>query len=376
MTYVKPLRVYKVQVSLPPSLSSLFFPSSFSFFSFSSSSSLRPLQTYESVPKPNKVLLHFNTTMSLQIVSDLHLESPEAYNTFQIITRAHSLVLLGDIGCVADAGYLFFLGGMLLRFRRVFHVLGVHEPYGSSWKATKDLLSTFQRQNRMERDSHPDSPVGEYILLDRTEYELPDQNVTILGCTLFTHAPVNSQSKVRWALNEYYRIRGWTIQKNNNTHREDLEWLNERVRTISKEQPDRRIVVLTHHCPTVDPRAVDPCCANSPLAAGFATDLRGRECWENRNVALWAFGRTHYNCNFTDERTEKQVYANQRGYHHAPADGFKMWFCVPLSKPVANRDQLSLPQPRDSDSEQNKTPPRTRLDKLLCKPTMTREIRL
>lgn len=39
-------------------------------------------------------------------------------------------------------------------------------------------------------------------------------------------------------------------------------------------------------------------------------------------MKLWAFGHTHFNCDFEDERTAKRVLANQKGYARAEALGF------------------------------------------------------
>jgi hypothetical protein len=36
--------------------------------------------------------------MAIQIVSDLHLEAPKAYDVFDIVPQAPYLALLGDIG--------------------------------------------------------------------------------------------------------------------------------------------------------------------------------------------------------------------------------------------------------------------------------------
>lgn len=40
--------------------------------------------------------------VSFQILSDLHLESPAAYDIFEIPTKTTHLALLGDIGNVRD----------------------------------------------------------------------------------------------------------------------------------------------------------------------------------------------------------------------------------------------------------------------------------
>lgn len=40
--------------------------------------------------------------MAIQILSDLHLEAPKAYDVFDIISKAPYLALLNDIGNVAS----------------------------------------------------------------------------------------------------------------------------------------------------------------------------------------------------------------------------------------------------------------------------------
>ena len=49
--------------------------------------------------------------MALQVISDLHLESPKAYDIFSIIPHAPHLALLGDIGNITPhkADFLAFL---------------------------------------------------------------------------------------------------------------------------------------------------------------------------------------------------------------------------------------------------------------------------
>ncbi|KAK4232657.1 hypothetical protein C8A03DRAFT_20089, partial [Achaetomium macrosporum] len=84
--------------------------------------------------------------------------------------------------------------------------------------------------------------------------------------------------------------------------------------------PQRKIVIFTHHSPTLDPRAVEERHRGSTVQSGFATHLSDEECWTNPSVVMWAFGRTHFSCDFTDE-LGKRVVANQRGYSAAPSTG-------------------------------------------------------
>lgn len=116
--------------------------------------------------------------MELQILSDLHLESPKAYDFYEIKPVAPYLALLGDIGCVSDPAYLTFLSAQLAQFRIVFHLLGNHEPYGSNWDTTITKLRAFEEENRQQQEQGPRSGVGAYVLLDRNELHLPRHNLT------------------------------------------------------------------------------------------------------------------------------------------------------------------------------------------------------
>lgn len=259
--------------------------------------------------------------MDIQILSELHLESPKAYDFYELTPTAPHLALLGDIGCVCDPGYFTFLAKQLKQFRIVFHVIGNHEPYGSSWASTIAELRAFQEENRRQRTA--DSSLGEYVFLDRDEYHLPEYNVTILGCTLFSRVPQASLEDVSFGLNDFFRIDAWTVEQHVSAHERDLAWLNSRVSALAQELPDRRIVVFTHHSPTIDHRTVNPRTAGNKISSGFATDLRGETCWNGSNVMLWAFGHTHYNfAHWEDEKCGTTVFSNQRGYYFSQAPGF------------------------------------------------------
>src|SRR5580658_8842846 len=99
--------------------------------------------------------------MAVQILSDLHLEAPKAYDVFTIIPKAPYLALLGDIGNVASHkdDFLAFLSRQLTQFRVVLFTLGNHEAYHSSWPETLDILRVF------EKDVSNDSSLGDFVLL-------------------------------------------------------------------------------------------------------------------------------------------------------------------------------------------------------------------
>ena len=92
---------------------------------------------------------------------------------------------------------------------------------------------------------------------------------------------------------------------------------------IAREEPQRRVIIFTHHSPCVDERANDPRHEKSEVTSGFVTDLRDEECWRNQRVKLWAFGHTHFNCDCV-EKTRKRVLTNQKGYYLMPQKGFNL----------------------------------------------------
>ncbi|KAL2847965.1 hypothetical protein BJX68DRAFT_267887 [Aspergillus pseudodeflectus] len=121
---------------------------------------------------------------TFQILSDLHLENPRAYDVFDIPPKAPYLALLGDIGSVKDDGLFAFLEAQLQKFQLVFFLLGNHEPYDSNWTAVK---------NRVRKDQ---------------------------------------------------------------------------VSQITISNPHQKIIIFTHHSPTLVPKATDPAHVNSPISSG------------------------------------------------------------------------------------------------------------
>lgn len=256
--------------------------------------------------------------IQLQILSDLHLEAPAAYDMFEITPRATILALLGDIGQARDPGWIQFIERQLALFRIVLLVLGNHEPYYSSWEQVREQVRYFNEA----REKQKQQGQGKLVLLDQGRYDVTD-DFTILGCTLHSRIDAKHEERVSFGLNDFYYIEnGWDVSKHSQAHKDDLAWLNGQVTSLAQEAPHRRIAILTHHSPCITANAMDPKNATSPIRSAFATDLSAEPCWTSKNVKLWAFGHTHFNCDFVDEGTGKHVLTNQRGYYFSQAAGF------------------------------------------------------
>ncbi|POS75143.1 calcineurin-like phosphoesterase [Diaporthe helianthi] len=247
---------------------------------------------------------------SFQILSDLHLETHSSYN-FPIKHTAQNLALLGDIGQVAHDGLFDFLERQLNRYWNVVFILGNHEPYGTSWGSAKARVRAFEAKMQSLRKT---STIGNFMFLDQGRWDV-NENLTVLGCTLFSD--ISSQMvEVEKRLRDFRETTDWAVEDHITAHGSDLDWLNDQVKAISEAEPQRKIAVFTHYSPTLDGQAIAPRHMDSPISSAFATELGQEQCWTNQAVVFWAFGHTHFNCDFTD-KYGKRIIANQKGYASA-----------------------------------------------------------
>ena len=269
---------------------------------------------------PNEVFPHhfqqstITGMVEIQILSDLHLESPAAYDVFDITPTAEYLALLGDIGYTKDAGLIDFLRKQLPKYKTTFFVIGNHEPYHSSYAASEQHLLTLQAETAQQAS-------GKFVLLDQTRYDL-SSTVSILGCTLFSNITAAQKDFVSFGLNDFYHIENWSVEEHVQRHESELRWLNAEVQRLMEEEPDRKIVIMSHYSPTIDARSINPKHGSSNISSGFMTDLSGEICCSSELVAMWAFGHTHFNCDFKNGSGRVRFVANQRGYYFAQSDGF------------------------------------------------------
>lgn len=167
--------------------------------------------------------------MAIQILSDLHLESPKSYDTFEVTPTAPYLALLGDIGLAArhKDDLLGFLTVQLRQFRAVLFVPGNHEAYHSSWPEVLSILRDF------ERDSAAKNELGTFVLLDRAVFRPPDDHTTVvLGCSLFSAVPPESAEAVGNGLNDFYHTRAdWDVAAHTLLTR--VTWLGSMSRWLS-----------------------------------------------------------------------------------------------------------------------------------------------
>ena len=244
--------------------------------------------------------------MRFQVMSDLHLEVGQQYSNFNVIPRAPRLILAGDIGRLLDYEMLCdFLRLLCQKFEDVYFVLGNHEFFGVSRQDGLRLADKLQREPGLN---------DKLVIMNRKRVDLRD--ITLLGCTLHSHVPPDSEEIVRSKVNDFRRIVDWDVSDHTAEHSEDRKWLTDEISSIRQldggSRSKRKIVVISHHAPLMKGTS-NPAHENKPWSSAFATDLIGMEkqsCLDD--VQWWVFGHTHYTAEFVCGNIK--LISNQRGY--------------------------------------------------------------
>ena len=241
---------------------------------------------------------------SFQIMSDLHLEVGQQYADFDIPAVAPYLILAGDVGRLKDhQPYLEFLRQQCRQFTKVFLVLGNHDFFGTSHTEGVRLARSLEKEPGCE---------GKLNVLIRDRVDLdPSLGITILGCTLQSKIPEDAKSVVQLKVNDFKHIEGWTVNSHNSEHQQDVEWLRREIHNIRNEKdlPNRNILVITHHAPTIKGTS-KPSDLTNPWSCAFSTDLLGDKALAD--TQLWIFGHTHFTSDF--KQGQVRLVSNQRGY--------------------------------------------------------------
>jgi hypothetical protein len=246
----------------------------------------------------------FRKGLRFQVMSDLHLEVGNQYESFEIVPHATHLILAGDIGRLADYKYLrSFLCSVCQKFEQVYLVLGNHEFFGISRQEGLQLADRLQEDIELK---------DKLVVMNRKRVDL--QGVTILGCTLHSRIPIEAEEIVQNKVNDFRRIIDWTVSNHSEEHAADVEWLETEIISIRKMDTRlcRKIVVISHHAPIIKGSS-KPSDEGNPWSSAFATDLIGnKDKSPLDDVQWWVFGHTHYCTEFICGQIK--LVSNQRGY--------------------------------------------------------------
>jgi predicted MPP superfamily phosphohydrolase len=283
--------------------------------------------------------------MKIQYVSDIHLETRP--NTSKpnfkdiLYPVAPYLALCGDIGNPLTPNYEEFLKYCSENFELVFYVLGNHEYYNSykvekllktrkfitdlQFKELSEKLELDSVESRLRKIRGVCSKYPNIRLLNQDSYKFPDSDYVVIGCTLWSKLKMHPYKYT--VFNDFYRIcednesllHPDTYNKWNSS---DKEYIRNTLKTLYEENPNYKIIMLTHHCPTYDV-IVDKYRLDDPdnMNSFFANDDEEKLVEQISNIKLWLCGHTHGCKKITVNDTI--IATNTYGYDGEVIEGFK-----------------------------------------------------
>lgn len=243
-----------------------------------------------------------NTTLKLQILSDLHNEFVRggAYQPDDVAKEADVIILAGDIGKGANG---ISWASEAFKGKTIIYVPGNHEYYGRDILETQAMMRIMAQQTGV-------------ILLNDDEYIIGGLGgVRFLGTTLWTDFKYFGEGFQKTAMAEgqrwlndfkvihYGRLGHFAPTHSVELHEKSLAWLKAKL----DEPFDGKTVVITHHLPSrlsvsdrFEGSTINPCFASN------LDELFGK-------MAVWVHGHTHDSKDYVANGT--RVICNPFGYH-------------------------------------------------------------
>jgi predicted phosphodiesterase len=261
----------------------------------------------------------------IQYVSDLHLEFYEKAVFPQLITpNARYLALAGDIGQPGHRVFHSFLDYVSKNWDHVFYVPGNHEYYTkpyTKWKYSRP--TPFHERHTELRSAVRHYENIHFLDSESPSYYCEDENVAIIGSTLWSNVPDERLVDARLEMNDYTFIPISSITDGGirRLHPDDTNQFHTEARTILNREIDTwehrgaAICILTHHMPSFE--LISPRYRHHHLNCCFASaceDLM-RPC-----IKAWIYGHTH---NAAITAIGQTITAcNARGYPNESVPGF------------------------------------------------------
>ena len=297
--------------------------------------------------------------LRVQIASDLHTEFfPTADAAFAAIfggapPAAPTLALLGDIGYINQDVFSNFLRLCMGAWEEVWLLHGNHEFWSEKREGKVVPGGTPERARAIvdELNAAP-GPHGLVRLLSRTAFDAG--GVRVIGATLWFHVPLPEPraggdaaffSALNHGCTDFTKVKvgkeRLCIEGVRELHRGDVAFIAAELAAARAE--GRPALVLTHHAPVLDARALGAADAPNAAVAAYFEGARAREAGEAGGTALdlspedaaraaacassgadlrsllapgttWCFGHTHCAADF--EERGARLRSNPAGYVH------------------------------------------------------------
>ena len=218
--------------------------------------------------------------MDFQIVSDLHLDfltDEEASFSRLIEPSAPVLLIAGDTSPIFTTTTFktrkFFLDAQDA-FERIIRVPGNHDFFGLDSETNDSLWFGYFKV--MSQNSMFGNRIIERI-----------EDVTIIGCTLWSNVPKKYVYEIEGFMPDYKDIVNCDVKMTNKLHFADLTFIENAL----KDPKNEKCLILTHHLPTWN--CVSDRYKSSIFTYAFANKLDDLIQEYSEKIVLWAHGHSH-----------------------------------------------------------------------------------
>jgi len=262
----------------------------------------------------------------IQYASDLHLEHYDKV-AFPLLVKpvAKYLALAGDIGTPGTKLYNSFMNYVSSNWSRVFYVPGNREYFQSEKKAWQiKHPRTFDETHDVIK--HAVEKYKNITLLDNDHpsVHLTQENVVVIGSTLWTLIPESQRVNAQISMPEYNRIpirdgksrllRALRPCDTNAWHMRDRYTLEAQIE-YWKLASSAKLCIITHHMPSYS--------LISPKYENYGQNFAYASCCDHlfqKRVAAWIYGHTHAAGSAVIQNTLCVV--NSRGYPNQLISGY------------------------------------------------------
>lgn len=259
----------------------------------------------DSIYKKTKTITIPNPKMKIRILSDIHADFNKNY-PLELQDKEIFTLLAGDISGYPEIG----INWIKENIKNGLYVEGNHIFYNNLKKPLQELYQMYQEE----------FPLNSDVSFLQNQYKIIN-DIVFIGCTLWTDCRLNGgkdTEELSNTMNDY--IYGKYIY-NEGTESEcierftpavSIEEFNKSIKYISKicdEHKGKKVVVLTHHCPSN--KCISPYYRSNDCNQAYASNLE--DFIKNHgNIVLWVCGHSHSQCDFKIDGC--RVIMNCRGY--------------------------------------------------------------
>lgn len=275
-------------------------PRSYSKFFYKEKIGEREVTNKFNITEKWKEPIYKDKKMRIRIMSDLHLDYNNRY-PLELKDKDIFTIIAGDL-----SGYSKYRDEWLKEnIHNGLFVEGNHIFYNNENKTLQQYYKELQ--NKYPLDSNLSFLQNQYKIIN---------DVVFVGCTLWTDCRLYGKKYIAdlpKRMNDYrygkYKAgnkkRTFTPQDSINEFNESLKYIEE----VSDLYPSHKIVVITHHCPSIK-------CISKHYRLGdcnhaYASNLEGF-IQNHNNIVCWICGHSHNSCDFKIDGC--RVIMNCRGY--------------------------------------------------------------